>query len=304
MKKRITTLPITGNDGMDSLVKPWCEHFQRVYPHIHFDCTLEGSSTAIMALAADASWVAPISRSPWQYELDAFINVKGYAPGCIHVGYTGHGPRPNAKSPPALHVNQRNPLPGLSMSQVRAIFGRGNPEGEISMWSQLGLSGEYKQRRIHLYGLRDDGKYATAFRHLQLNNNPYPPHYEPLPDRQAVLEAIANDPFGIGNIGWFNAAPYQKETRMVALALEGRSDYALPDLTSVGQGRYPLSSYISLYFDLPPGRNLAPELKEWLTFTLSSEGQAIIRAQTHSAEGYVPLEETMLKTQRARLAQL
>ena len=303
MNTPITTLPIIGNDGMDSLVMPWCEHFQRIHQHLRFSCTLEGSSTAIMALAANASWVAPISRSPWQYELDAFIDSKGYAPSCIHVGYTGHGPRQDAKSPPAIYVNQRNPLPGLSMHQVQAIFARGNPQGEISMWSQLGLGDEYQHRRIHLYGLRDDGKYATAFRHLHLNNHPYPPHYEPLPDRQAVLAAVANDPFGIGNVGWFNAAAYEKEARIVALAAEGHSDYVLPELTRVAQGHYPLSSYISLYFDLPPGHKLDPTLKAWLAFTLSPEGQAIISAQTHSAEGYVPLEATLLQSQRERLAQ-
>ncbi|MCX0498258.1 PstS family phosphate ABC transporter substrate-binding protein [Erwinia billingiae] len=303
MNITVTTLPIIGNDGMDSLVTPWCHHFQLAHPEIQFACTMEGSSTSIMALAANASWVAPISRSPWQYELDAFVKVKGYAPTCIHVGYTGHGPRANAKSPPALYVNQRNPLPGLTMPQVRALYARGNLQGEISLWSQLGLQGEYQHRRIHLYGLCDDGKYATAFRHLHLQNHPYPPHYEPLPDRQAVLEAVANDPFGLGAVGWFNAVDYEKQARIVALAADDSADFVLPDLEQVRQGKYPLSSYVSLYFDLPSGRKLDPLLKEWLAFTLSSEGQAIVSAQTHSAEGYVPLEADQLDIQRQRLAQ-
>lgn len=303
MNTATTTLPIIGNDGMDSLVTPWCELFQRQHPEILFTCTMEGSSTAIMALAANASWVAPISRSPWQYELDAFLQVKGYAPTCIHVGYNGHGPRADAKTPPAFYVNQRNPLQGLTMAQVRALFARGNPQGEISMWSQLGLQEEYQHRRIHLYGLHDDGKYATAFRHLHLQGLPYPPHYEPLPDRQAVLEAVANDPFGIGTVGWFNAAAFAKQTRIVALAADDRMDYMLPDLANVGRGNYPLSSYVSLYFDLPPGQKLTPELKTWLSLTLSSEGQAIVAAQTNSAEGYIPLEPSMLDIQRQRLAQ-
>lgn len=304
MNTAVTTLPIIGNDGMGSLVTPWCEHFRLAHPQVEFACTLEGSSTAIMALAANASWVAPISRSPWQYELDAFLQVKGYAPTCIYVGYTGHGPRVGAKSPPALYVNQRNPLRGLSMAQVRALFARGNPQGEISLWSQLGLQDAWQHRRIHLYGLHDDGKYATAFRHLHLDGLPYPPHYEPLPDRQAVLEAVSDDPFSIGSVGWFDAAAFEQQTRIVALAADNRSDYVLPNLATVSQGLYPLSSYISLYFDLPPGRQLDPQLKAWLTFTLSAEGQAIISAQTHSAEGYIPLEATLLEAQRMRLAQM
>ncbi|MDF1893109.1 PstS family phosphate ABC transporter substrate-binding protein [Rahnella contaminans] len=297
-------LPIVGNDGMASLILPWCALFREANPEISFDCTLEGSSTAIMALAADASWLAPMSRAPWPHELAAFERVKGYRPTEIHVGYTGHGPRPEAKSPPAIYVHRDNPLAGLTMAQLASVFSSEQSCGDITDWQQLGLEGKWHKRRIHLYGLRDNGKYATAFRHAHLAGRHYPAHYEGLADRRAVIEAVAQDPFGAGCLGWCNAALFSDDVRILPLASEANTAFYSPDLVNVAQGNYPLSSYVSLCFDLPPGATLDPLVKAWLEMTLSDEGQTIVADQTHSPEGYVPLEPSMLAYQRQRLANL
>lgn len=297
-------LPIVGNDGMASLVLPWCALFSDRHPDISFDCTLEGSSTAIMALAADASWLAPMSRAPWPHELAAFRQAKGYLPTAIRVGYTGHGPRPDAKSPPAIYVHRDNPLAGMTMTQLASVFSAGSPAGDITRWQQLGLEGKWQARRIHLYGLRDNGKYATAFRQAHLAGHHYPGHYEGLADRRAIVEAVAQDPFGIASLGWCNAALFSQDVRILPLAAQGDPAFYSPQLSHVEQGKYPLSSYVSLYFDLPPGEKLDPQVKEWVALTLSSAGQAIVAAQTHSPEGYVPLEPAMLEIQREHLAGL
>lgn len=296
------TLPLIGNDGMASLVEPWCELFCQSHADLAFDCILEGSSTAIMALAADASWLAPISRAPWAYELAAFQQLKGYLPTAIYLGYTGHGPRAGAKSPPAIYAHHSNPLTGLTMAQVAAIFSTGSDHGSLHSWRQLGLEGKWQDRRIHLYGLHDDGKYATAFRQFHLGGRHYPVHYEALPDRQAVVAAVADDPFGLGCVGWFNAVNYAGQVDIVPLAYRAGEPYYTPDLQHVAQGLYPLSSLVAVYVDLPPGQPLDPLKKAWLEGALSPEGQAIVAAQTHSAEGYVPLEAGRAKVERERLA--
>ncbi|MBP2167280.1 phosphate transport system substrate-binding protein [Erwinia toletana] len=305
MNRAQQTLPIVGNDGMASLVAPWCELFRQQQPQIKFNCTLEGSSTAIMALAADASWLAPMSRAPWPHELAAFSALKGYLPTAVHVGYTGHGPRPGAKSPPAIYVHRENPLAGVTMSQLAAIFSVAAPAGDITHWQQLNADGKWQARRIHLYGLRDNGKYATAFRHAHLASRHYPGHYEALADRQAVIEAVAQDPFGIAALGWCNAALFSTEVRMLALASDAQpAQFYSPQLSDVAQGNYPLSSYVSLYIDLAPGAKLDALRKAWLLSALSSDGQAVVAAQTHSAEGYVPLEKRALDAQREAVTRL
>ncbi|ROR13372.1 PstS family phosphate ABC transporter substrate-binding protein [Erwinia sp. JUb26] len=294
---------ITGNDGMASLIEPWCAMLSAQRPEQEFQLSLAGSSTAIMALAADACLLAPMSRAPWAQELAAFRNVKGYLPSGIQVGWCGHGPRAGAKTPPAIWLHRDNPLAGLSMAQLAAVFSSGSPQGDITCWSQLGLGGAWLHRRIHLYGLRDDGKYASAFRRAHLANRPFPRHYEPLPDRRAVLDAVAADPFSLGAVGWFNAAAFGDGVRVLPLG-QHEGDFFMPDAEAVQAGNYPLGSAVTLWFDLPPGGVPEPRLAAFLQLVLSDVGQQAVAAQSSSPEGYLPLNPAMLHAQRQRLQQL
>lgn len=290
---------ITGNDGMASLIEPWCA----MLPAQPFQLSLAGSSTAIMALAADACLLAPMSRAPWAQELAAFRNVKGYLPTGIQVGWCGHGPRAGAKTPPAIWLHRDNPLAGLSMAQLAAVFSSGSPQGDITCWSQLGLGGAWQHRRIHLYGLRDDGKYASGFRRAHLGNRQFPRHYEPLPDRRAVLDAVAADPFSLGAVGWFDAAAFGDGVRVLPLG-HHEGDYYRPTAEAVQAADYPLGSAVTLWFDLPPGSIVEPRLAAFLQRALSDAGQRVVAAQSASPEGYLPLNEAMLHAQRQRLEQI
>ncbi|MBK0002443.1 PstS family phosphate ABC transporter substrate-binding protein [Erwinia sp. S38] len=294
---------LTGNDGMASLIEPWCAMLSARRPEQQFQLSLAGSSTAIMALAADACLLAPMSRAPWAQELAAFRNVKGYQPTGIQIGWCGHGPRAGAKTPPAIWLHRDNPLAGLSTAQLAAVFSSGSPQGDITCWSQLGLGGAWQHRRIHLYGLRDDGKYASAFRRAHLGNRQFPRHYEPLPDRRAVLEAVAADPFSLGAVGWFNAAALGDAVRVLPLG-HHEGDYHLPTAGAVQAGNYPLGSAVMLWFDLPPGSIPEPRLAEFLQLALSDAGQQVVAAQSASPEGYLPLNQPMLLAQRLRLERL
>ncbi|WP_417691051.1 PstS family phosphate ABC transporter substrate-binding protein [Roseibium sp.] len=294
-------IAIVGNDGMEPLVRALCERYLQIHPDTRFHLTLRGSSTAIRALACDAAWVAPMSRAPWAGELAAFRSAKGYAPTGIHIGYTGHGPRSGAKTPPSLYVHKTNPLGGLAMAEVAGIFSSGSPGGDINFWHQLGLAGEWADRRIHLYGLRDDGKYASAFKDAHLSGRAYASHYEALADRRAVIEAVAKDPFGIGCVGWFDAASVSKEVRVLPLSRERGGQTHTPALESVRAGVYPLSAFTSLYFDLAPNTQLQGDLKDYLRLALSDEGQAMVAAMTDTAEGYVPLSPEDLAQERRKL---
>lgn len=294
---------ITGNDGMASLLHPWCAAYQASQPETVFQLSLAGSSTAIMALAADACLLAPMSRAPWAQELAAFRSVKGYLPTAIQVGWCGYGPRPGAKTPPAIWLHRDNPLAGLSMAQLAAVFSSGSPQGDITRWEQLGLSGAWQHRRIHLYGLRDDGKYATAFRRAHLADRLFPRHYEALPGRRAVLDAVAADPFGLGAVGWFDAAPLGDAVRVLPLGRQ-HGNFFLPAAEAVQAGDYPLGSALMLWCDLAPGEVLPAALATFLQLALSAAGQQEIAQRSTEAEGYLPLNPAMLLAQRQKLAML
>lgn len=298
------SIAIIGNDGMETLIKPFNELFQQSHPDIQFTITMRGSATAIPALIAGASIFAPMSRDPWAGDMSAFRKARGYDPTPIRLGYTGHGPRAGAKTPPAIYVHVDNPLQGLTMSQLRGILTSGAAEGDLKLWDQLGIKGKWEGRRIHVYGLRDDGKYASGLRDAHLGGRSYAAHYEPLADRAAVIRAVSEDPFGIGTIGWFEAAKISNAVRVVGLSQETGDDFRKPILSDVSEGNYPLSAFVSIFLDLPPGEKLPDLIKDYLRLALSDEGQKIVAAQTHEPEGYVPLCQKHLKEERRKLALL
>ena len=296
---------IIGNDGMQALIDALNAAFSRHHPNVRFAATLQGSSTGMPALAANATLLAPMTRNMWPGDRAAWRQLQrsqgaqgSQEPLAVRIGYSGYGPRPPHKTPPAVYVNASNPLAGLDMAQVARIFTDGQPGGDLNTWGQLGLTQPgWASRRIHAYGLRDDGGFATGVRTARLGGRPFSVKYEPLPSRQDVIRAVSQDPYGIGLIGWMNASAVAANVRPLPLAAQPGQPFYGPDLPSVRQGRYPLSHHVQFYARQP----LDELARQYLLFALSSEGQAIVASQQGSAEGYVPLSADDLAAERRKL---
>jgi phosphate transport system substrate-binding protein len=256
------------------------------------------------ALTAGATAFAPLTRDMWPGDRSAFRQVHGYDATAIRIGYNGHGPRPPNKTPPAVYVHAANPLPGLSMAQLGRIFTAGAPRGDINLWSQLGLEGDYAQRRIHAYGLRDDGGFATGMRIARLGGRPFAIKYEALRDREAVIKAVAADPYGIALLGWIDAAKTSGMVKVLPLAFDDGGAHHGPSYDEVRRGEYPLSAAVQFYVNRAPGKPLDPLVREYLRLALSAEGQAILERQRDTEEGYVPLDPKALQAELAKLESL
>lgn len=294
---------VIGSDGMDRLVTGIEAIVARTHPGPRYALTLAGSSTGLPALAADATLVAPLSREAWRGETAGFKQTHGYEPTAIRIGYAGWGPRPAGKTPPAVYVSSSNSLPAISVRDLGRTFSMGSPQGDINLWSQLGVAGEAGARRIHLYGVRDDGGFATAFRDRHFGKRPYAVRYEPLDSYAAVLHAVAADPYGIGLVGWTDRATAGDGVRILPIAAKG-GIIAGPDRAAVAAGHYPLSGELYLYVDKAPGKPLDPLARAWIEAALSDEGQALVAGQSDGEQGYLPLSATDLAAERARLAGL
>lgn len=294
---------IIGNDGMQGPIEQLDALFVRQHPGFRFAVTAKGSSVALPALTAGASAIAPLSREPWLGDLHGFAQVFEHAPLDIRIGYSGYGPRDNGKTPPAVYVNPANPLQQLSLQQLAQLVTRGQPAGDINTWGQLGLEGPWATRRIHVYGLRDDGGFATNQRLQRFGGRPFSLHYEALDSVAEVLEAVAGDSHGIALTGWAAAEKIAPGLRIVPVSESASAPAYGPGLGDVASGHYPLSSSLHLLVNGQPGQPLEPFIKEYLRIALSDEGQALVRAQTATAEGYVPLSAEDLARERARLAQ-
>jgi len=294
-------IAIIGNDGMQPLIEQLDALFIKQHPGFRFAVRGEGSSVGLPALTAGATAIAPLSREAWLGDMHGFEQVFGRKPLDIRIGYSGWGPRDSGKTPPAVYVHPDNPLAQLSLEQLAQVVTAGQAAGDINTWGQLGLTGEWAARRIHVYGLRDDGGFATNQRMDRFGGLPFSGHYEALDSVAEVLKAVAGDSHGIALTGWADTGKLAPGVHLVALSrMPGEAAHG-PAYDDVASGAYPLSSYLHLFVNGIPGQPLEPFIKAYLQVALSDEGQALVKAQRDTAEGYVALSPEDLTKERKKL---
>src|SRR5467141_2015318 len=158
---------IHGSELTQHLVHLWQDHFLKLHPNIRYQDYFVPSGFA--GLTAGTADVNVMGHAAWRSDLKAFEGVYGYPPLEIMFA-TGGFDKGKGNTPGVIFfVNKENPLSGLTLKQLDGIFGaqrtggwngstwttaaaRG-PEDDIRTWSQLGLTGEWADKPIHLYGI-------------------------------------------------------------------------------------------------------------------------------------------------------
>ena len=134
-----------GSDTLNNLMALWSEKFKEIYPNVNIQIEGKGSSTAPPALISATAQLGPMSRGMKNKELDAFEAKYGYKPTPVRV----------AVDALAVFVNKDNPVKGLSLKQIDAIFSKNRKRGmdnDIKTWGAAGLTGSWANRPISLYG--------------------------------------------------------------------------------------------------------------------------------------------------------
>mgnify|MGYP001821867969 CR=1 FL=1 len=103
-----------GSDTLNNLMTLWAEGFKRVYPNVQVEIEGKGSSTAPPALIAGTANFGPMSRTMKQAEEDEFETRFGYKPT----------PLPTSIDMLAVYAHKDNPIKGLSLPQVDAVFSK------------------------------------------------------------------------------------------------------------------------------------------------------------------------------------
>lgn len=293
-------IALHGDEALAPVIDALNAKFAETHPGAKFAPVLKGSATALPALAAGATAIGFVVGEATRPDIRAFKAINKHDALAIKVGYAGYGPRAGGKTPPAVYVHGSNPLAGLTMTQLAGLFTSGSPAGDINTWSQLGVTGAWGTRRVHLYGQRDDGDFSTSLRLSRLGGMPFAGHYEGLADDAAVLQAVAQDPYGIAIVDWIAQKP-QDGVRIVPLASDAGKPLTAPDKTEVAKGAYPLTPAITLYAAHPPKQPMDALVRDYLALALSDEGQAIIARFAENVTGFLPLSTDDLKAERAKL---
>lgn len=134
-----------GSDTLANLMTFWAEEFKRQYPNVSLEIQAAGSSTAPPALTEGTSNLGPMSRKMKNKEIEAFEKKFGYKPTAIRVAIDAL----------AVYVNKDNPIKGMTIPQVDAIFSATRKCGanaDITKWGDVGLKGSWANRPVQLYG--------------------------------------------------------------------------------------------------------------------------------------------------------
>jgi phosphate transport system substrate-binding protein len=268
------SLKFVGSDTMNNLVALWAEGFKKLYPSVREAIEGKGSASAPPALTEGTATFGPMSRDLKPSEIDDFKRKHGYAPTTVPV----------AIDMLAVFVHRDNPLAGLSLQQIDAIFSKnrtGGGKAEIRTWGDLGLEGEWKDKPISLYGRNASSGTYGYFKEIALFKGDFKPTVKEQPGSSAVVQAIASDRFGIGysGIGYRSA-----DVRALAIAPQDGKPAGAPEPPAAYSGEYPLARFLYMTVNHKPGGRLDPLRREFLRYVLSGSGQADV-----VKDGYLPI---------------
>lgn len=269
------TIKSIGSDSMNNLMTFWTQGFQKFYPNVQVEVEGKGSATAPPALIAGTANFGPMSRDMKSKEADDFEAKYGYPPTALRAGIDML----------AVYVHKDNPIEGLTLAQIDAIFSKnrkgGYPEDVIT-WGQLGLKGNWAEQKISLYGRNSASGTNGYFKEHALFEGDYKDTVNQLAGSASVVQAIATNRGAIGysGIGYMTA-----DVRAVPLAAEDGDDFVPASPENGFNGEYPLSRYLYLCLNYEPGSELDPLRREFLRYVFSREGQ-----QEVIKDGYLPVD--------------
>lgn len=279
-------LSSVGSDTLANMMTLWTEEFKRHYPNVNLQVQSAGSSTAPTALTEGTSQVGPMSRAMKSGEIAAFEKKYGYKPTQIGVAIDAL----------AVYVHKDNPIKGLTMQQVDAIFSSTRQCGakeDITIWGGTGLKGEWANRSIQIYGRNSVSGTYGYFKKNSLCNGDYKNSVNEQPGSASVVQGVSASINGIGysGLGYKTAG-----VKTVPLAKKAGDPYYDANPENAVSGQFPLSRLLYIYVNKAPNKPLDPVVLEFMTMVLTQQGQEVVHK-----DGYVPLPAKIAARELAKL---
>ena len=273
-------LSSVGSDTLANLMTLWAEEYKRFYPNVNIQIQAAGSSTAPPALTEATSNIGPMSRKMKSKEIAAFESKYGYKPTAIPVAIDAL----------AVFVNKDNPIAGLSIAQVDAIFSSTRKCGataNVVNWGDLGLTGEWARKNVQLFGRNSVSGTYGYFKKKALCKGDVKSGVNEQPGSASVVQAVTASLNGIGysGIGYITTG-----VRALPLAKAGKTNYVAPTPESAVAGTYPLARFLYVYVNKHPNKALSPLEGEFVKLVLSRVGQTVV-----VKDGYIPLPASVVK---------
>lgn len=304
------TVRICGSPQMAELLKLYQSGFAAVQPNVRFENKLDSTLAAVSGVSADRAEIGLLGRELWPSEAQAFTALKGHPPITIKIAM-GSYDVPKATFALMVFVPRDNPISSLSLDQLEMIFA--DSAISIHTWGELGMTGTWAKRPIHLYGFAKDNDKAQIFRRLafkqneswaaalkEFSNAPGPNGADA---GELILRAVANDPDGIGISNVHYATP---AVRALPLSARPGSLPVPPTRDAVAAGAYPLTRAVYMVVDPDIFASsdvespVAEAVAEFLRFVLSKQGARAVLKEGN----YLPLTPAMARNELTVLLDL
>ncbi len=324
-KKQLTGwLRLHGNnylsDGM--LGEYWQQAFEKFQPGIRLSFYLPTSALAFAALYYDQADLV-MGHRPGFYDLLAYQRVKSFDPVEI-TAVTGSFDVGGWENSLTILVNEDNPLKCINLEQLDGIFGsertggwagtnwhtdwaRG-PEKNIRTWGQLGMTGEWADKPIDVYGFSIRYNTATDFsdkilkgsdkwnEKIQAYGNIVNPDGSRYIEADQITDNLGRNRYGIA---YNRYRGNRAKVKRLAVAFGPGSACVEHTLENVQARTYPLFNEQYFYVSVKPGTEMDPKVKEFLRYVLSQEGQAEIVRDGK----YLPLTAEVVREQLKKLGE-
>jgi phosphate transport system substrate-binding protein len=267
-------LSSVGSDTLANLMTLWAEDFKRVYPNVNIQIQAAGSSTAPPALTERTANIGPMSREMKDNEIEAFESRYGYKPTAVPVAIDAL----------AVYVHKDNPIAGLTLPQVDAIFSSnqrcGYPQ-DVQNWGALDMTGPWQQRGMQLFGRNSVSGTYGYFKEAALCDGDFKSNVNEQPGSASVVQSVSTS---INGIGYSGIGYRTSSVRAVPIARREGDEYFEATPENSVAGNYPLARFLYVYVNKAPNTDLSPLEGEFLKMVLSQSGQSVVLK-----DGYIPL---------------
>lgn len=318
------TIRIWGNNYLNDgeLGRYWVEEFKKFQPGITLEFHLPTGAIAISAVAAGVADLGMnykatltdrlIFEQVFHYPLTEIAAVTG--------SYDVYGWGPAG----IIVVHKDNPLTQISVKQLDGVFGGARTGGyvgsvwhteypysrgaeeNIRTWGQLGLTGEWADKPIHVCGQNlSSGAMLQFSNEVLMGSLQFVEGYKAYTNYVAtngkvnnwsvqVQREIAKDRYAMCYASPLTLSPDMKE-----LAIQAREGgpFVKRTLETVRDNSYPLTHHAFFYLNHKPGAPVDPKVNEFLHFVLSQEGQECVQREGR----YLPLAGAMAREQLKKL---
>ena len=289
------------SDVLPGLAKAWVAAFQSYYPNVRIDVDppFAGSLGAKELVKGNLDFVF-VSRELKPDDISDFHTKFGYDPLSVPVSggsYRHYG----FLDAVAFIVNKDNPIEQLSFEQLDALFSSTHWRGGASVktWGDLGLTGEWADKPIHLYGVKPWNGFEEFVRQRVLSTSDHRGEWRDDIDYSGtvfpIAGKVAKDRYALAYDG---LAYLDSPVKVLAVGANRGGSFVAPSYENVATAEYPLSRLIFFNANKVPGKSLDPAAEEFLRFVLSRQGQAIVQKQNV----FVPLRAAQVQSSLALLS--